>query len=104
MSLAARNLCYGVQRIVLAAKGKAGVEWKAELLTLLGGPDDITPKTHCDIDILLLAPKNEKFTLRCIENELPPNMIHCLRLLRVLELKHAVLAAKRGGEGLGSDS
>ena len=89
MSLAARNLCYGVQRIVLAAKGKAGVEWKAELLTLLGGPDDITPKTHCDIDILLLAPKNEKFTLRCIENELPPNMIHCLRLLRVLELKHA---------------
>lgn len=89
VSLAARNLCYGVQRIVMAAKGKSGVEWKTELLTLLGGSDDEHPKDHCDMDILLLAPKSEKFVLRCLENELPPNMIHCLRLLRVLELQHA---------------
>lgn len=89
VSLAARNLCYGVQRIVLAAKGKSGVEWKAELLSLLGGSDDVGPKSHCDLDVLLLAPKNDKFVLRCLENELPPNMIHCLRLLRVLELQHA---------------
>jgi hypothetical protein len=89
VSLAARNLCYGIQRIVLAAKGKSGVEWKAELLSLLGGSDDSTPSSHCDLDVLLVAPKNEKFVLRCLENELPPNMIHCLRLLRVLELQHA---------------
>mmetsp|Transcript_31498 Transcript_31498/g.76019 ORF Transcript_31498/g.76019 Transcript_31498/m.76019 type:complete len:3637 (+) Transcript_31498:249-11159(+) len=89
VSLAARNLCYGVQRIVLAAKGKSGVEWKAELLNLLGGADDVVPKGHCDLDVLLVAPKNDKFILRCLENELPPNMIHCLRLLRVLELQHA---------------
>ena len=89
VSLAARNLCYGVQRIVMAAKGAVGVEWKAELLTLLGGSDDQNPKDHCDMDVLLVAPKTEKFVLRCLENELPPNMIHCLRLLRVLELQHA---------------
>jgi hypothetical protein len=96
VSLAARNLCYGVQRIVVAAKGKSGAEWKAELLTLLGGADDEPPMnsssgnpSHSDIDVLLVAPKTEKFVQRCLENELPPNMIHCLRLLRVLELQHA---------------
>lgn len=94
VSLAARNLCYGVQRIVMAAKGKSGVEWKAELLTLLGGSDDEAPKERCDMDVLLAAPKSEKFILRCLENELPPNMIHCLRLLRVLELQHATQKQK----------
>jgi Beige/BEACH domain/PH domain associated with Beige/BEACH len=99
VSLAARNLCYGVQRIVVAAKGKSGSEWKTELLTLLGGADDEVPgsssgggggaPTHSDLDVLLVAPKSEKFVQRCLENELPPNMIHCLRLLRVLELQHA---------------
>ena len=81
----------------MAAKGKSGVEWKAELLTLLGGADDEQPMntavggspSHSDIDVLLVAPKSEKFVQRCLENELPPNMIHCLRLLRVLELQHA---------------
>ena len=94
VSLAARNLCYGVQRIVMAAKNKSGVEWKSELLTLLGGSDDETPVDHCDIDVLLLAPKSDKFVLRCLENELPPNMIHCLRLLRVLELQHSTKELK----------
>ena len=48
-----------------------------------------------DIDILLANSKCEQFVLRCVENELPPNLIHCMRLLRVLELQHAsqVLAA-----------
>ena len=40
VSLSARNLCNGVQQIVMAAKGKSGLEWKSELLTLLGGSDD----------------------------------------------------------------
>lgn len=73
----------------MAAKNKSGVEWKSELLTLLGGSDEDKPVDHCDVDVLLLAPKSDKFVLRCLENELPPNMIHCLRLLRVLELQHA---------------
>eukprot|EP00934_Nitzschia_sp_Nitz4_P005324 Nitzschia sp. Nitz4//scaffold43_size134323//124879//134327//NITZ4_003322-RA/size134323-augustus-gene-0.228-mRNA-1//1//CDS//3329552017//5314//frame0 len=96
VSLAARNLCYGVQRIVMAAKGKAGVEWKGELLTLLGGSDEESHQNrpHCDLDVLLTSPKSDKFVLRCLENELPPNMIHCLRLLRVLELQHATQTSK----------
>ena len=98
VSLAARNLCYGVQRIVMAAKGKSGVEWKAELLALLGGADDQIAMDHCDMDILLVAPKTEKFVSRCLENELPPNMIHCLRLLRVLELQHATQKHKENSK------
>jgi len=114
VSLSARNLCSGVQRIVMAAKGKSGVKWKAELLVLLGGSDEEpqqipvasgeTPAggdtssgvatTHCDMDVLLAAPKTEKFLMRCLENELSPNMIHCLRLLRVLELQHAAQTYK----------
>lgn len=45
------------------------------------------PKAH--IDVLLQNSACDKFVLRCVENELPPNLIHCLRLLRVLELQHA---------------
>lgn len=90
----------------MAAKGKSGVEWKVELLTLLGGSDEEgTGGTVAmssgdavagpsDIDVLLAAPKTDKFVMRCLENELPPNMIHCLRLLRVLELQHATQTYK----------
>lgn len=104
VSLSARNLCYGVQRIVMAAKNKSGVEWKSELLTLLGGSDEENPVDHCDVDVLLLAPKTDKFVLRCLENELPPNMIHCLRLLRVLELQHAAKMQKENEEKGKADS
>eukprot|EP00529_Nitzschia_sp_RCC80_P031903 CAMPEP_0113506282 /NCGR_PEP_ID=MMETSP0014_2-20120614/35819_1 /TAXON_ID=2857 /ORGANISM="Nitzschia sp." /LENGTH=870 /DNA_ID=CAMNT_0000401755 /DNA_START=36 /DNA_END=2645 /DNA_ORIENTATION=+ /assembly_acc=CAM_ASM_000159 len=139
VSLSARNLCCGVQRIVMAAKGKSDVEWKVELLTLLGGSDDDykndnslttttkssrmafggTTKTTTsdgpgggkdgnngnngdgpsDIDVLLAAPKTDKFVMRCLENELPPNMIHCLRLLRVLELQHASSSSHQASQG-----
>jgi hypothetical protein len=96
VSLAARNLGDGVQRIVMAAKGKqtggGNVEWKSQLLQLLGGSDS-NPK-DCDMDILLASRKCDKFVLRCLENELPPNMIHCLRLLRVLELHNATQVLK----------
>ena len=109
VSLSARNLCNGVQQIVMAAKGKSGMEWKGELLTLLGGSDEDPQQlqgdnssagdtsdssAHGDMDVLLAAPKTEKFVMRCLENELPPNMIHCLRLLRVLELQHAAQTHK----------
>lgn len=93
VSMAARNLGDGVQKIVMAAKGKQGSsgEWKSELLKLLGADND-----KSEIDILLENSACEKFVLRCIENELPPNLIHCLRLLRVMELQHANEAHERG--------
>eukprot|EP00529_Nitzschia_sp_RCC80_P040343 CAMPEP_0113479672 /NCGR_PEP_ID=MMETSP0014_2-20120614/21450_1 /TAXON_ID=2857 /ORGANISM="Nitzschia sp." /LENGTH=85 /DNA_ID=CAMNT_0000373017 /DNA_START=29 /DNA_END=283 /DNA_ORIENTATION=+ /assembly_acc=CAM_ASM_000159 len=37
--------------------------------------------------------------MRCLENELPPNMIHCLRLLRVLELQHASSSSHQASQG-----
>eukprot|EP00984_Skeletonema_dohrnii_P014346 scaffold6009_cov103-Skeletonema_dohrnii-CCMP3373.AAC.1 len=85
-------------------------EWKVRLLKLLGGSDEDNKRTSngdssaltedgvasgggnneapSDIDILLENSTCERFVLRCVENELPPNLIHCLRLLRVLELQH----------------
>ena len=91
VSDAARNLGDGVQQIVMAAKGKqaATATWKKDLLTLLGA----TPAVVSDVDTLLENAGCEKFVLRCVENELPPNLIHCLRLLRVLELQHSADAA-----------
>ncbi|KAL7447041.1 hypothetical protein ACHAXM_011573 [Skeletonema potamos] len=117
VSISARNLGDGVSRIVLAARmggssGQSGndpEEWKIRLLKLLGGSDEDNEKndngessglgddaatsgrgndTPSDIDILLENSSCERFVLRCVENELPPNLIHCLRLLRVLELQH----------------
>ena len=87
-------------------------EWKVRLLKLLGGSDEDNKnntdgnsshstqdggaasggegndEATSDIDILLENSTCERFVLRCVENELPPNLIHCLRLLRVLELQH----------------
>ena len=108
VSISARNLGDGVSRIVLAARmgGKEENmgEWKVKLLNLLGG-DDISNNTNgnannaseddnSDIDVLLNNSTCERFVLRCVENELPPNLIHCLRLLRVLELQHDHAVAK----------
>ena len=106
VSVAARNLGDGVQKIVLAAKGSGRQgggqqgEWKSQLLRLLGGGDDeqggMFARSESNIDILLDNSTCEKFVLRCVENELPPNLIHCLRLLRVLELQHANAQQQRG--------
>ena len=87
-------------------EGSDGDEWKDRLLDLLGGGDvdgedggrpgggagapDGRPS---DIDVLLSKSSCERFVLRCVENELPPNLIHCLRLLRVLELQYDFAAA-----------
>jgi len=115
VSAAARNLGDSVQKIVTAAKAKqqqgsgggaAGVgdEWKTELLELLGAKppssaDRKDAKPKSDIDTLLANSSSEMFTLRCVENELPPNLIHCMRLLRVLELQHAAASAASEGDG-----
>ena len=85
VSIAARNLGDGVQKIVIAAKSKqGGSEWKSDLLALLGNED-----SGGDVDVLLENSKCERFILRCVEAELPPNLIHCLRLVRVVELQNA---------------
>ena len=111
ISGAARRLGDDVQHVVLAAKqgnqakrkncGGPGEtdQWKDHLLEILGGSDEYVQnlqKTEDngmmaknDIDILLTYSNCEKFVLRCLENELPPNLIHCMRLLRVLELQMA---------------
>lgn len=81
-----------------ASGGAAGSDnsnknWRIELLELLGAiPEEgksNSKQPPSDIDVLLANSTCEKFVLRCIENELPPNLIHCLRLLRVLELQQA---------------
>ena len=129
VSVAARNLGDGVQKIVMAAKMGGGGggegsdqqspdEWKIRLLQLLGGTDHEVEQQNSsnkvsppnDLDILLENSECDKFVLRCVENELPPNLIHCLRLLRVLELQHAHTAvalqqrAGRDGSAAVADS
>ena len=99
IAAAARRLGEAVQKVVLDAKlGKNAKkissssasspqpqdQWKDTLLKILGSQQDKT-----DLDILLQNSHCDKFILRCMENELPPNLIHCMRLLRVLELKNA---------------
>ena len=45
--------------------------------------------TTTDMDVLIQnSTICKNFIVRCMEQELPPNLIHCLRLLRVLELQH----------------
>eukprot|EP00977_Amphora_coffeiformis_P013109 scaffold3364_cov161-Amphora_coffeaeformis.AAC.4 len=101
VSQAAAALGDGVQKIVLAAKQKTVEEtqWKAEFLQLLGNNPTDNNTRKGDMDILLASSKCERFVLRCVEAELPPNLIHCLRLLRVLELQHAAKKAQESEQG-----
>ena len=85
VSVAARNLGDGVQKIVLAAKGSGRQgggqqgEWKSQLLRLLGGGDDeqggMFARSESNIDILLDNSSCDKFVLRCVENELPQKLL-----------------------------
>jgi Beige/BEACH domain/PH domain associated with Beige/BEACH len=122
VAVASHAFGVGVQSIVISAKAKSSNnandgEWKTELLQLLGQiPPSSTPAEDsfstptkqppprnaasskpatAEIDVLLQNSKCDKFVLRCIENDLPPNLIHCLRLLRVLELQHANTASAK---------
>lgn len=89
--------------------------WRDNLLKILGGADEDVVDGTCnenvsdngnftgqtegsshstsDVDKLLKNSHCDKFILRCMENELPPNLIHCMRLLRVLELKNSSSAS-----------
>ena len=102
VTAAATALGDGVQKIVLAAKQKTvdEAQWKRDLLQLLGNAPAVDLDTgvataqRSDMDVLLAGAKCPNFVARCVEAELPPNLIHCLRLLRVLELQHAARAAQ----------
>eukprot|EP00979_Chaetoceros_neogracilis_P019030 scaffold11627_cov267-Chaetoceros_neogracile.AAC.5 len=119
ISSAASRLGESIQKVVLDAKlGKQALrhnanggpttktfpedEWSDNLLQILGGSDEDEDEGNddadsvaridgqrSDVDILLNNSQCDKFILRCMENELPPNLIHCIRLLRVLELKNS---------------
>ena len=91
VAASSRSLGEGVQQIVMAAKAKtqAKGEWKEQLVQLLTTGAGSASEAVSDVDVLLENSSCEKFLLRCVENELPPNLVHCLRLLRVLELQHA---------------
>jgi len=101
VSNAARRLGENIQKIVTIAKmpssadpnTNSNTEWKTHLLKILGNTEPTNPHDlFSDIDLLLTNYDSDKFVLRCMENELPPNLIHCLRLLRVLELQVAAQA------------
>ena len=110
VSQAAGRLGKDIQQIIVMAKAggqsslpsderKGGADfendaWKTRLLQILGGTDiDVeqlnNPYANSDVDVILQNSTCDKFIHRCLENELPPNLIHCLRLLRVLELQAA---------------
>eukprot|EP00957_Ditylum_brightwellii_P020510 1545984-Ditylum_brightwellii.AAC.1 len=65
----------------------------SRLLLLLGGSDSEagtdSDEDVFDLDVLLDNVPCQRFLLRCVKNELPSNLINCLRLLRVLQLQHA---------------
>ena len=105
ISNAAKRLVENIQKVILKTKlenqtkksesdtSRNTPTWNDDLLRILGGFDeneDIndTP-IKSDIEILLKDSHCDKFLLRCIENELPPNLVHCLRLLRLLEMNNA---------------
>ena len=124
ISEAARRLGENIQKVVLDAKlgkqakhrssnSKLKENWREKLLRILGGADNDDPpdekdgsdnigqkdasslrSSGSDVDKLLKNSNCDKFILRCMENELPPNLIHCMRLLRVLELKNSTATTK----------
>lgn len=98
VSLAARNLSDSVQTIVTAVQSgseedsKNPDEWKVSLLNFIersNADADNDSVAISDLDVLINYMGSEKFVLRCIEQELPPNVIHCLRLMRIFELRYA---------------
>jgi hypothetical protein len=83
---ASRALGESIQKTVKDASTRDD-KWKIQLLEELGGEDG--DGSNSNADILLQNVSCDRFVQKCVDNDLPPNLIHCLRLLRVLELQHA---------------
>lgn len=118
---AAQRLGADIQKIILAVKmgtqrsqrnfvKKNSRAWKERLLEVLGGIEhtttnnteaDVVARTSIKSNVKTLLKNSdcEKCVLRCMESELPHNLIHCLRLQKVLELQHAHARLSRKIEG-----
>ena len=106
ISAAAQRFGENIQKIVMDAKMEkrnkdSDGKWKDRLIDILGGSNDDCEDGNLDLEILLQKKGCKKFVLRCMENDLPPNLIHCMRLLRVLELQIAA-TAKDQDDGMDS--
>lgn len=86
VSASARNFFDGVQKIIAAAK--RAEELLIDILSLCTNITEQEEKPS-ELDILLKNANCAKFVIQCLEKELSPNLIHCLRLVRVLELENA---------------
>ena len=94
--LAARHFVRDVDDIVVAAKeGKDSDKWATYLLQTLEEKSDLD---MLEEDYMVLherlrntqeLPPSYEFVQVCLEENVLPSLIHCLRLLRVLEIKHA---------------
>ena len=82
---ACQSLVRSVQSLVIAAREKTPT-WQKNLLSLLAEDVDGGGVEDVDIRELERFSKYVNFVQKGIENELPANLIHCLRLLRVVEM------------------
>ena len=68
--------------------------WESTLVSSITSRDG-------DFEVLLGFCKRGRFVQKCVERDLPPNLVHCLRLLRVIEVKKGGRASLRGEGGDG---
>ena len=61
--------------------------WMERLLSLVHPPPSSPPEPS-PLAILQSYAGRPRFTQKCVENDLPPNLLHCLRLLRVIEMQN----------------
>jgi len=83
VSTAARQFSASIQELVQTAQESQQDDWKEKLLVVLGEKKKNAAGT--DLDTLLTS-RCDTFGMRCVEHEVAPNLVHCLRLLRVLEM------------------
>jgi len=82
----ARSLTESINEIAKEASMK-DEKWKMRLLDLFEGNGSGGSQT--DVDALLESSQMERFVPKCLETDLVPTLIQCLRLLRLLEIQHA---------------
>ncbi|GMH79688.1 hypothetical protein TrST_g7911 [Triparma strigata] len=75
---ASSTFALSVQQIVLSAREVgSSSNWKTRLIKLI---DE-------GVEELSAYKGRPRFNQKCVETDLPPNLVHCLRLLRVIEMQ-----------------
>eukprot|EP00518_Triparma_eleuthera_P018473 CAMPEP_0197567966 /NCGR_PEP_ID=MMETSP1320-20131121/36527_1 /TAXON_ID=91990 /ORGANISM="Bolidomonas sp., Strain RCC2347" /LENGTH=155 /DNA_ID=CAMNT_0043130211 /DNA_START=119 /DNA_END=582 /DNA_ORIENTATION=- len=69
-----------VQKVVISARETKTSEWKPTLISLIVGEGS-------PVRTLASFGGRPRFTQKCVEGNMPPNLIHSLRLLRVIEMQ-----------------